>query len=304
MEKNLNYDKIVGMLTGLAIGDALGAPFEFRNVEPKSTYDGILKDVNHTIKFRFSSTTLVASSITDDTEMTLTLLKSILEKGMYDKNHTILMYLDWAQKSKFMGKNTRALFKNIKTIKGYEKRKSQIDMSYAQSNGSLMRASPLALLKNYKEAIIEDTSITNENNVNIECSLLYVDLLRFLLFGKKFTCKITEESIRSVLKSALNRDILDIGGKKKGWVVYAIYVVFITLFNCSSFQDAMDFIMKNFPTSDTDTIMCITGAVFGAFVGIENMCLEHKTSINIKKINDYLSKQENYNLPNIIKNFF
>lgn len=297
-----NRNKILGMLYGVAIGDALGAPFEFFKTEPKQTYDGILKDESVTIHFRFSSTELKPASITDDTEMTLELLSSIIEKKTYDVNNVILHYLDWAQRSKFLGRNTRALMKGVKTIKGYEKRKTQIDMKNAQSNGSLMRASPLALLKDWKTATVQDTSITNENTTNIECSLIYISLLRQLLFGYRFECSITDKNINDVLKKAVDGEIIDVGGKTKGWVVYALYVVFITFFNTQSYEDAMDYIMKNFGNrTDTDTIMAITGAVMGAYIGFEDMMKEKKTKINIKKLNRYFELSKIYDIKNIIK---
>lgn len=298
---NYDKDKLLGMVYGVAIGDALGAPFEFTRVSPKLKYNGILQDESVYVQFQYHKLEIKPWSFTDDTEMMIVLLKSIFENKGYDRNDTILRYLKWAQKSGFMGKNTRELMKGVKTVKGYEKRKAKQTVS-SQSNGSLMRASPLALLKNWKENTIIDTSLTNDNDVNRESSLIYVSLLRTLLYGYNFECEIKEKSVKKVLESAVKGKILDISGKSKGWVLHGLYATFITYFNNSSYEGSMDYIMENFVGNiDTDTIMAIVGGVMGASIGFKKMSQEPKTKINIKKINKSFENSVEYNLLDIIE---
>lgn len=107
--------KKLGAIYGVAIGDALGAPHEFTRAKPKLEYTGILADEDVFVRFRFATMKIPASSVTDDTEMMIQLLTSILETGRYSEDAAIINYLAWANlKETPLGKNTRALMKGVK----------------------------------------------------------------------------------------------------------------------------------------------------------------------------------------------
>jgi len=285
----MSLDKMKGALYGVAIGDALGAPFEFQKATPKIKYTGILSDIDVSVRFQFATMTILASSITDDTEMTIQLLKGLIENnGIYDEDIIIKKYLEWANlKSTPLGKNTRALMKGVNTVKGFRKRQLKIDTTNVQSNGSLMRCLPIAFLDNWKEASDMDVSLTNDNLVNKECSFLYLSMLRFLIFNEPMNIKCKETEVKNAIKSALDGDYSVDVSINKGWVVHALYVSIITLFNTSSFDDGMDYIAKHFIKGDTDTIMAITGGLLGAFYGFEKLINGEKSSINIEKLDNY-----------------
>jgi hypothetical protein len=82
----------------------------------------------------------------------------------------------------------------------------------------------------------------------------------------------------------------DVSGKQKGWVCHSLYIALFTLFNFNTFDDAMHFVIGEHPGSDTDTNASITGALFGALLGYENMNKEFYTSQNIKLLESELSK--------------
>ena len=302
----MNKDKFIGALYGVAVGDALGAPYEFRRVTPKLPYDGILVDEDVYAKFQYSTIHIKPHTVTDDTEMTLTLLSSILEKGKYDRDDVILRYLEWASASTFMGRNTRMLMKGVKTIKGFEARREKADMKNTQSNGSLMRALPLVLLgAKWKEGVVTDTSLTNENDVNIECSMIFVGILRYIIFDDELKITCEQIVVKDALRSALKKEILPgVMTKSKGWVVYALYVAVLTLLTVKSFEDGMDFIYRNFMGGDMDTIMSISGALLGALYGYDSMTKERKTKINIEKLSVGFELNDKYNLPKIVQKYF
>lgn len=281
-------DKILGGLYGVFIGDALGAPHEFRNITPKTEYTGLLLDIPVTINFRFTSLTLQPGSVTDDSEMTIQLLKSILENKGYDEDKTIKKYLEWANmKNTPLGKNTRNLMKGVTTVRGFRNRQDKTDTSGVESNGSLMRCFPLVLLKDWKKASAKDVNLTNDNPVNRECSIIYLRIARHLIYGDKLKFKFKQESIKSAVASALKNEIIDVS-HNKGWVVHALYVALITLFNATSFESGMSFIHKHFfDRTDTDTIMCISAGLLGAKYGYESISTEITTSQNIEKVNRY-----------------
>ena len=137
----MNADKIKGILLGVALGDALGAPHEFHY--QKNEYTGeLIYEVKLFNRFHGESIFPIGS-VTDDTQMTLTLANQIIKDKGYNRDNIILAYEKWAATGKMMGKNTRALFKGVKTVKGYQNRYDKIFSApiteWTQSNGSLNR---------------------------------------------------------------------------------------------------------------------------------------------------------------------
>ena len=134
--------RLLGMFYGVVIGDVCGAPYEFY-YNSKLPYSHKIK---HKTKYnsRYMGTRYAAlGQTTDDSEMSITLIQSIVKNKAYIEDDVILSYINWCNISNFLGRNTRQLFKGIKTIKGYKNRYIKKDMSNNQSNGSLMRATPL-----------------------------------------------------------------------------------------------------------------------------------------------------------------
>lgn len=284
-----SLDKVRGMFLGVFLGDALGAPHEFgRPVE----YTGILQ---HETKIftRAGTKVLVPGQVTDDSEMTLALLRSIIQLGEYNKENVLLSYLKWANsKTWMMGKNTRQLFKGVTTIRGYKKRYEKIlelpEKQRSQSNGSLMRASPLALLFHNDNAIVDDVLLSNPNPINTDCSLVYVNLLRLALKGVKDKKKILKqakeiastEEVKILIEDvemSLTRDI----ATNRGWCMHSLWCALMVMLNFDNYSDAMKWVIDSNPKSDTDTNAAISGALLGAMIGFDNMLSEDKTKQNI-----------------------
>jgi len=291
-------DRVLGCLYGVALGDALGTPFEFRRTTPKPTYTGLLLEEPTYVQFQYSKMELPPGCISDDTEMTLALLNSILNKENYNEDDAIKYYLDWANlKGTPLGKNTRALMKNITTVKGFRNRQKNILDEKSQSNGSLMRATPLALLDNWEESFKIDTNLTNPTKINQDCSKIYLGILRAIYKNESYELDFNDydEPLRKYLRAGSLGEILPID-KDRGWVVFGIYVTLYALQKGLSFQDTMDTIYRDFPGSDTDTVMAISGGIIGASLGYQTLLKESKTSINLSRLTKYF---ENTNRPKI-----
>ena len=89
----MNIDKGVGMLVGLAIGDALGAPLEFE--EPRHPDDYLIsytKGGAHNVSI---------GEWTDDTSMALAMAKSLLEKKSFDANDIMSKFCKWYKGGEF-----------------------------------------------------------------------------------------------------------------------------------------------------------------------------------------------------------
>jgi ADP-ribosylglycohydrolase len=282
-------DRLKGMIYGVAIGDSLGAPHEFRNVSPRIRYSGIIYDINLNVRFQFAEKILPAGSFTDDTQMTITLLRSLIKNNfVYDRDKVILDYLTWANQCDFLGRQTRKMLRGIKTIRGYKNREKATDFKDAQGNGSLMRSSPLFLVDD--KSVVKDTSITNANDINTGCTLMYVTMIRDIFRGMR-----KEEIITHLMSLEFPKQVMDtltvdrnVSGKTKGWVCNSLYVAIKAFMSYDRFEQAMRFI-NSIDDSDTDTNSSICGALFGAYIGYTGMNREEQTTENIKRIDKFSS---------------
>ncbi len=171
------YDKILGSVTTLAIGDALGAPHELRGRIPYELFDGTIKHCLRWTNQWQGTREGSLGQVSDDTEMTIILLDHYVShkhsNATMDRENLILSYMQWGNEgNSLMGVNTRKLFKGVKTMRGYNSRYQKEfspgivtpsvtlpffdgmgnvtssytmahDSNFTQSNGTLMRATGL-----------------------------------------------------------------------------------------------------------------------------------------------------------------
>jgi ADP-ribosyl-[dinitrogen reductase] hydrolase len=319
VDKIRKTDKLKGVMYAVMLGDAGGVMHEFKN-QTKQPFQPLLENYKEsTVTFKFTQKKLFPGQASDDTEMTVALFRALKDNDWkYDKEKVLRNYLDWANKSSYLGKNTRALMKGVKTIRGYTNRfnklseEEKVDM---QSNGSLMRASPLAFLANY-ESVAEDCSLTNPNKVNITCGMLYITILKTCIVGceKKIIRGLLEgeldnlysddlddddthtyEGVRSMLRAILNEDESNEDEKKfsaytvskKGWVCTSFYVAVKAFLKFNKFEDAIKWIVDGHPGSDTDTNAAICGGLFGAHLGYKKLM---ESEVNKRNVEFILSK--------------
>lgn len=295
----MDLDRIRGGFLGLALGDALGAPHESRRGTPLIAYTGQLQ---YPIRWqnRFHGTgTSVIGQVTDDTTMAAALINSIVRNKGWIEEDVINSYLNWANSTKgvtqFMGKNTRALFQGVKTIKGYRTRYTRLDLSSVQSNGSLMRAFPLVLLFYYQpdrayQLALADTSLTNPNPVNQDATLIYLTTLRMILQGIPVSSGLPEliqlaqtTPVREALIQAAEGSSRDLT-PNKGWIIHAVYVlgqVWLQVdLQKKSFPEIMRWIILQ--GGDTDTNGAIGGSLLGLFYGEKKMLEDPLTRKNVE----------------------
>ena len=284
-------DKIRGLLVSAGLGDALGVPFEMRQSAKMYTYTGILENRGHIFR-RFSKPChlyLSVGQISDDTEMMLIIAQSLHKyRGKYNRNDVIMRYLAWANhKTTFaMGRNTRALFKNIKTIGGYEGRLRKIeDHESLQSNGALMRSAVLALLD--EETALIDCSITNPSTIAIDTNRVYLHMVRQALndvskediLDEIFEKAETKEVFNTVTDASTDTEARDVT-ESKGWCLHGLYCAIYCFKNFSNVREALDFTIGL--EGDTDTNACIVGGLMGAYYGYSSLLEDEVTKANVE----------------------
>lgn len=288
----------------MALGDALGAPHEFRGSLPLDDYTGLLIPLVLPPNRAHPRRVGVPGQVTDDTEMSVALLGTIAARGGgYDPDAAAQAYIDWAlTKPAGMGTNTRELFGNgLKTTKGYRKRWGAKfggvpEGKWTQSNGCLMRASPLALARSPLAAAAQDCRLTNPHPVCEDACVVYVATLRAILDGTRdfealarLACgRSARREVGDVLEAALRSDGMRDVQHLKGWVLHALWCAFRALrlaaprpgWPGASYQDVIDWVIRL--GGDTDTNAAIAGAVVGAWYGLEGLKAEERTGGNLR----------------------
>jgi ADP-ribosylglycohydrolase len=292
----IRHDRVSGMLYGVALGDALGAPHEFRNQVPLARYSGGLEHALVVVR-RFQGGRLVGSvgQITDDTEMMLALADAVVAGGgAYDAGRAVARYLAWANsRCPFLGNNTRRLFTGVKTYEGYRGRwqaaRAEPPAAWSQANGCLMRCAPLAALPDeaWEDAVAADCALTNFHPVCLDGVRAYVGAARALLAGgdpaeatAAALALAREPDVVAVIASARDGAPRLVADERKGWILHALHCAFYALnLPLRTFQERIDLVVRL--GGDTDTNGAIAGALLGALYGAAAMRAETRTGPNL-----------------------
>jgi ADP-ribosyl-[dinitrogen reductase] hydrolase len=307
-------DRVRGMLLGVAIGDAIGLPFEFNY--KKQPYSDLIQYKAYNNSQFHGKRYYAIGQYSDDMELTITLARNLIKNKKYNRDKILLDYMEWANTNPPMGNNTRNLFQNVKTIRGYESRFSKYfptkeSQENSQSNGCLMRCSSLACLWN-NDDILLDTALTNPSEVSKGATLFYTYLLRCILTGDtKKHCWENAVEILPSLHPEINRIVkmvesgtewalVEFKGRKRaiGWVLYALYAGLYCYYHfvdddsdATVFEKSLAWVIKDHPDSDTDTNAAVAGGLIGAAIGSVRMEASPITAENIRLVMSHQTRE-------------
>src|ERR1700722_7870979 len=132
------------VLLGTAIGDALGMPFEGLKPEHPSlqAWDGktFLPSRERPPTYYGSHLSINAGQYTDDTQMTLMVAQSLLEKKGFDPDDLARCYVDWiaSGRARGFGRTTQLAIQALQEGKHW----SESGVPGSFGNGTAMRAAP------------------------------------------------------------------------------------------------------------------------------------------------------------------
>lgn len=136
-------DRARGVLIGMAIGDALGAPVEFESPQQIAGRREWLFGLPGGGPFGWAP-----GEFTDDTQMALVLARRLLaNSGELDQAALAADFAEWAAHpgTADVGNQTRAVLSQVHQGRRWEDAVSVLDAD-AAGNGSLMRVAPVALV--------------------------------------------------------------------------------------------------------------------------------------------------------------
>jgi len=253
------FDRALGCLLGLAIGDSLGSQVEFQTPEAIAA--------SHPTGVRCLAPSEVwrtqAGQPTDDTELALTLARSLVASGGYDAGHVLAAYRAWAASQPFdIGNATARAFQD-----GNPDHETE-------ANGSLMRVAPIGVWAAdptmAAEVASRDSALSHPNAVcRAACSAFAAAISAALAGADRAGMReaalvhadglaVVEEAIRASRPPAPTRH-------GTGWVLLALRNAFAHLNAGSSVEAAL--IETVSMGGDTDTNAAIAGALLGAAEG-------------------------------------
>lgn len=256
-----------GCLLGQLAGDALGQLVEFESASTIArAYPQGVRDLADG-----GAWDTLAGQPTDDSEMALTLARALVRDGAHDRDRVLELYTAWLDSPPFdVGGTTRA------GIRGTPRTQSE-------SNGSLMRVSPLGVwAHSMNDSAIAalaraESAITHPNVVCQDaCAVfcvaiahgvrgedrqaVYAAARRFAREGN------VGEAVREAIDDAESRAPIDMY-EDMGWVIKALQNAFFQLLHAETLEEAL--VATVGMGGDTDTTAAIAGALLGAVMGRE-----------------------------------
>ena len=132
-------DRFAGCLVGLAIGDALGMPFE--GMDPQA----ILARQSQVTEF-LPGDGLAAGQYTDDTKMMLCIAESIVENGRVNPEDVARRFVAWFDTGDLRRIGATCLEAIMSLERGIPWRESGHRGKWAAGNGTAMRIAPVGLV--------------------------------------------------------------------------------------------------------------------------------------------------------------
>lgn len=306
----MRYDKVEKSsngIIGLAIGDALGVPAEFKSREELRRYPIINMIGDGTYN-------LPAGTWSDDTSMTLATIHSIIETETIDTNDIADKFLKRFRNAEYTATNeTFDIGRTaLQSLAKYELKQDDAincgeNNEYSNGNGSLMRILPIAYyiyhrdIKDCKEIyniIRQVSSITHAHEISILGCYIYV-MFALEILNKKDKAE-AYRSIQQLDFSLFSNDVLsrysrilknDISTLNEDSISSSGYVVSTLEATLWLFLNADDYnttILKAINLGDdTDTVGACVGGLLGIYYGIDSIKDEWKQTL---KRYDYIVK--------------
>ena len=276
-------DRVRGSLMGLAVGDALGFGTEFMTQEEvKLNYPTGLKRYTDIVEDKFRSADQIGRW-TDDTDMMIAILDSLLEQEKVDLTDIAANFKEWAQSAPTdIGLLTEDVLQHpnyLEQPQAVAKREWITSGRNSAGNGGIMRTAVTAIW-DYK-----DWAKVEENTANI-CKLTHYDprcvgscvviayMINQLIQEKSFTLrelielsKKYDERIGKFIEFGYQKDLKKISLDNSG-IGYTLKTMAAGLWAYNfapSFEQGIQTILLE--GGDADTNCAVAGALLGAKFG-------------------------------------
>ncbi|MBU1078828.1 MAG: ADP-ribosylglycohydrolase family protein [Spirochaetes bacterium] len=273
-------EKFKGTIFGLAIGDALGAPYEQFSLEQfRSLADDILDSYSSSDLYG-----LQPGEYTDDTDMSLCTIEALVENSYLDIDAISDKFVSWFQTDpKDIGRTTSAALHEISKGTPSHEASEMVADEFSAGNGAAMRIAPIALF-NYKNTpetlcqnIIDVSLITHHHKDAVGGALAIGLLIYFNLHDpdkrENFNKLISSSAL--IKDEDLIRRIKAVPGLSKEDLIpdgYIINTLNTVLFHFLKYDNTIEAIQSVIKLGgDTDTNASIIGSLMGSIYGMKNI---------------------------------
>jgi len=280
MERETLRSKFLGSLVGTGVGDALGASLEgWRRVDEAEIR--ALAEKRSTLAY------------TDDTHMMIGVAESLIENKGFDGEHMTRRFMENYRREPFCGygPGPPRVFRMIKSGEAWDKAAERLYGGGSFGNGSAMRIAPVGVfcyddLAKLKEIAYQSSRITHAHELGKEGAALQAYAIALAtqsdpssaFQGGEFLRRLTDFIKHEVYKQKLKSVEELLGEKDRSKVVAELghgieafnsvpTAIYSFLSHPSSFEEAVIYAISL--GGDTDTIGAMTGAISGAYLGIE-----------------------------------
>ena len=264
-------DRARGCCLGQLCGDALGSLVEFRSSESiREQYPDGVRDMADGGAFN-----TLAGQPTDDSEMALTLARSLVRLGRFDPDLVRESYREWYESGPFDCGNTIG-----NALCGRHNADSQ-------ANGALMRISPLGIfgvgkdLNDVASWAMEDAALTHPNPVCQQVNALFAMAIAVSIrdglnneavyeFILRSAAEMNvEEGVADALAASDQEPWIDRMSSSMGWVLVAFQNALFQLRHASDVEAAIVDTVGRGGDSDTNAAIC--GALLGSVYGVAEL---------------------------------
>jgi len=290
MNEQVLQSKFLGALVGTGVGDALGASFEgWYRVEPQEI---------EAVAERRSILTY-----TDDTHMMIGIAESLIKNNGFDGKDMAYTFIRNYELEPFRGygPGPPRIFRWIKAGEAWDKAAEKLYHGGSFGNGSAMRIAPIGLfyynnLDELREVAYKSSQITHAHNLGKEGGALqaYAIALAISLQPSSavdrddFLAKLASYVHNGIYKEKLTKIKELLAKPDRGKVATELgngieafnsvpAAIYSFLANPDSFAEAVLYAISL--GGDTDTIGAMTGAISGAYLGIQSIPEEWKNKL-------------------------
>jgi ADP-ribosyl-[dinitrogen reductase] hydrolase len=272
-------DRITGSVLGLALGDAVGAPFEGRRAAD-------VPDPLPALELPWMG--LPPGSTTDDTAMARNLVRSLAARGELDPDDLVARHLEWYRSGPpDVGAFTRRVLSRVdRGEDAFEAARSvweERGPEVSAGNGSVMYCAPLGLAyANRVEELLEvapKLSALTHYDERCRTAVFAVTLATAALARGQSS----EGAVAAALTAVVEREggeeleylveIAGVGrqidGPDQGFCLFTAGVALQSLLGTGDFEVEMSRVVSL--GGDTDTNAAVAGALLGALVGEDGL---------------------------------
>ena len=276
-QRNISLkERYQGCLLGLAVGDAVGAPLEFKTRGRFTPITGMVSGG----KFKMAK-----GEWTDDTAMTLCLAQSLLDCDGFNASDQMEKYADWINIGYFSTRNRgfgigqTVLQAMMKFNRNKDPFSGNTDPRSA-GNGALMRLASIPMFYYPDKAQVKHYAVESSKTTHGANECLWANQLFASMITKAFDEQDKEEilsghqidNVSDGLLSIINceyQDKQEDDIKGTGYVVESLEAALWCFYTTNTFKDAI--LRAANLGDDADTTAAICGQIAGAYYGVNNI---------------------------------